>query len=125
MVNKVLFFLPIRWPLKDPDQVYPQDAAQVRYIVLKGNQKTFNIKPKKLPMLPKEEKMDDKNEEIVKEINTLLLTLTGYPEDSKDKSGFRVFTSFTGYFYEKMKAIEKENRDKLYSKKVDSKEDQF
>jgi len=35
---KVLFFLPIRWPWKDPDQVHPQDAVQVRFIVLKVNQ---------------------------------------------------------------------------------------
>jgi len=63
--------------------------------------------------------MDDKNEEKIKEINTLLLTLSGCPDDSKDKSGFKVLNqSFTGYFYEKMKAIKKENRDKLYSKKV-------
>jgi len=67
--------------------------------------------------------MDDKNEKIVKEISTLLLTLTGCPGDSKDKSGFRVFKSFTSYFYEKMKAIKKENRDKLYSKKVGIEED--
>jgi hypothetical protein len=51
---------------------------------------------KTLPRLPKEEKMDDKNAEIVKEINTLLLTVTGYPGDTKE---FRVFKSFTGYFY--------------------------
>jgi len=70
-----------------------------------------------------EEKMDKKNEEIVKEISNLLLTLTGCPDDSKDKSGLRVFKSFTGYFYEKMKAMKKENRDKLYSKKVGMKED--
>jgi hypothetical protein len=69
--------------------------------------------------------MDDKNKEIVKEISTLLLTLTGCPDDSKDKSGFKVFKSFIGYFYEKMKAIKKENRDKLYSKNVGIKEDQF
>jgi hypothetical protein len=78
---------------------------------------------KTLSCLPKEEKMDNKNEEIVKEINTLLLTLTDYPDDSKDKSGFKVFKSFTCYFYEKMNAIKKENRVKLYSKKVDIKED--
>jgi hypothetical protein len=80
---------------------------------------------KTLPRLPKEEKMDNKNEEIVIEISTLLLTLTGCPDDSKEKSGFRSFKSFIGYFYEKMKAIKKENRDKLYSKKVGIKEDQF
>ena len=105
--------------------MYPQDAAQVRYIVLKGTKTTFNINSKTLPMLPKEEKMDDKNEELVKEISTLLLTLMGCPEESKDKSGFKVFKSFTGYFYEKMKAMKKKNRDKLYSKKVGNKEDQF
>jgi len=52
--------------------------------------------------------MDDKNEEIVKEISTLLLTLTGCPDDSKDKSGFKVFKSFTGYISETIKAFEKE-----------------
>jgi hypothetical protein len=35
-VNKVLFFLPIRWPKKIRASLYPQDAAPVRYIVLKG-----------------------------------------------------------------------------------------
>jgi hypothetical protein len=69
--------------------------------------------------------MDEKNEEIVKEISTLLLILTGCPEDSKYKSGFKVFKSYIDYFYEKMRAIKKENRDKLYSKKVGIKEDQF
>ena len=40
---------------------------------------------KTLPRLLKIEKMDKRNEEIVKEICTLLLTLTGCPDDSKDK----------------------------------------
>jgi len=53
--------------------------------------------------------MDKKNEEIVKEISTLLLTLTGCTEDSLDKSGFKVFKSFTGYISETIKALEKES----------------
>jgi len=63
--------------------LYPQDAAQVRFIVLKGTKKTFNMKSTTLHRLPKEEKMDKKNEELVKKISTLLLTLTGCPGDSK------------------------------------------
>ena len=69
--------------------------------------------------------MDKKNEEILKEISTLLLTLTGCPGNSDSDSSFKVFKSFTGYFYEKMKSIKKENRARLYSKKVDIKADKF
>jgi hypothetical protein len=34
-VQKVLLFLPIRWPEKIRTSLYPQDTAQVRFIVLK------------------------------------------------------------------------------------------
>ena len=41
---------------------------------------------KTLRRLPKEEKMNDRNEKILKEISTLLLSLTGFPGDSRDKA---------------------------------------
>jgi hypothetical protein len=62
---------------------------------------------KTLPRLPKEEKMDDKNEEIVKEISTLLLTLTGCTENSKDKSGFRAERWRLTPFYSIKNSVEK------------------
>jgi len=67
--------------------------------------------------------MDDKNEKIVKELSTLLLFLTGCPGDSEKDSSFKVFKSVTGYLSETVKALEKEELIKLYSKKVDIKEE--
>jgi hypothetical protein len=61
--------------------------------------------------------VNEKNEELVKELTFILLTLTGCPEDSKNKSSFKVFKSVTGYLFETIKALEKENRFKFYSKK--------
>ena len=63
-------------------------------------------------------KGDEKNEELVKDLTNMLLTLTGCPgEDSKSKSSFKVFKCFMGYLSENLKALSKENHIKLYSKK--------
>ena len=67
--------------------------------------------------------MNDKKEEIVRELDLILISLFGCPGDSQSDSSFKAFKSVTGYLYETVKALEKENLIKLYYKKIDNKED--
>jgi hypothetical protein len=70
-----------------------------------------------------EGKVDDKRQEIVKELDLILISLFGSPGDTERDSSFKVFKSVTGYLSETVKALEKENLIKLYSKKKDISKD--
>jgi hypothetical protein len=66
-----------------------------------------------------EGKVDDKKEEIIKELDLILISLLGCPGNSDSDSSCKVFKSVTGYLSETVKVLRKENLNKLYSKKVE------
>ncbi len=65
-----------------------------------------------------EVKVDDKKEKMVRDLNLTLISLFGCPGKSESDSSYKVFKSVTGYLSETVKALEKENLIKLYSKKI-------
>jgi hypothetical protein len=52
----------------------------------------------------KEEKMDEK----IKELNLLLMFLTGWEEDSRQKPGEKVFRAWKGYLFETLNKLAEE-----------------
>ena len=67
--------------------------------------------------------MDDKKEEIEKDLNLILIFLCGCPGNSKSDSSFKVFKSVKGYLSETVKALEKEDLLKLHTKEEDISEE--
>ncbi len=54
-----------------------------------------------MPAAPKEEEMEEK----IKELNLLLLFLTGWEEDSRKNPGEKIFRSWKGYKFETLNQL--------------------
>lgn len=58
-----------------------------------------------LPPFKKEKKMDEK----IKDLNLLLLFLSGWEEDSRNNPGEKIFRAWNGYLFEVLNQLQDEN----------------